>query len=431
MIGKKSPSGPSGRRDVRARKARPRRLHLESMEDRTLMAWGFLTGPNPGQPLDIVKDYLARNGQDYGVAPADLSTLQVTDAYTDPSGSQTTYLYLRQTFDGLPVYGSELNAAVTPRGEIITIGGSFVAGLAEKATGQPPTPALSAADALLAVAADLGIQVNDPTINIMQNDGGLDQSMIISAPGISTQPVPAKLAYHTAADGSAELTWDFVINVAEPRFQVYNAYADATTGALVSSGEWVDYLNDGTYNVYGLPNASPNYGPRRLATNNYDPAASPFGWLDTDGVAGADSTQTQGNNVDAFVDVNASYSDPASATPSQPRPDGGASLNFNFPINFTAAPLTYAAHDLFFKYGFTEAAGNFQQMNYTGQGQAGDRLKAIEAFGYNNGYTDNAFMYTPPDGSSPVIAMFLWDLTGPYRSGSLDGEVIAHESPTA
>ena len=33
--------------------------------------------------------------------------------------------------------------------------------------------------------------------------------------------------------------------------------------------------------------------------------ASPFGWHDTNGVAGAEFTTTQGNNVQAYTDVDA------------------------------------------------------------------------------------------------------------------------------
>src|SRR5207249_863696 len=122
------------------------------------------------------------------------------------------------------------------------------------------------------------------------------------------------------------------------------------------------------------------------------------------------------------------------------RADGGPSLTYNFPLDLALDPSAYrdAAvtnlyftdnynHDVLYKYGFDEAAGNFQVTNYTGQGQGGDPVFAVEAFGADTGSYDNAFMYTPPDGQSPTQAMFLWDLTNPQRDGSLDAEVFLHE----
>ncbi|MCB0574800.1 MAG: M36 family metallopeptidase, partial [Saprospiraceae bacterium] len=91
---------------------------------------------------------------------------------------------------------------------------------------------------------------------------------------------------------------------------------------------------DATYNVFALPTESPLHGGRTLLVNPADPVASPFGWHDTNGIAGEEYTYTRGNNVwaydDRLNDNNGSASESA---------DGGASLNFDFPYDPDGEPL--------------------------------------------------------------------------------------------
>lgn len=90
------------------------------------------------------------------------------------------------------------------------------------------------------------------------------------------------------------------------------------------------------------------------------------------------------------------------------RPDGGAELKFQFPIDFKRQPKTYlnasvtnlfywnnVLHDLLYQYGFDEVAGNFQQNNFDRGGEQGDAViaNAQDGAGYNN-----ANFATPPDG---------------------------------
>ena len=78
----------------------------------------------------------------------------------------------------------------------------------------------------------------------------------------------------------------------------YDAHINAATGTLIDAADWV---SSASYNVYPAPTA-----PRTMAraarsrivmSNPADPIASPFGWHDTNGVAGAEFTDTRGNNV--------------------------------------------------------------------------------------------------------------------------------------
>jgi subtilisin-like proprotein convertase family protein len=206
--------------------------------------------------------------------------------------------------------------------------------------------------------------------------------------------------------------------------------------------------------------------------------ASPNGWIDDcpGGVCTAGQTQTIGNNVHAYMDAqggannnqpdtnaafvldgagkptgnpdaNARNRDFLGTTPRDfqtgylPPPQGGnpeagqtATGNGN---NGTLAidqfrrgmvtHLFYVTnwyHDKLFALGFDEAAGNFQLVNFSGQGLGNDRVLAE---GQDNASVNNANFSTPPDGQSGRAQMFRF--TGPTidRDGDLDAEILMHE----
>jgi hypothetical protein len=76
--------------------------------------------------------------------------------------------------------------------------------------------------------------------------------------------------------------------------------ANAATPAPASAGP-----SAATYSAYALPSRNPFSGPRAAPTNPADPQASPYGWHDTNGAAGAEYTTTQGNNAFAYADLMA------------------------------------------------------------------------------------------------------------------------------
>ena len=57
-----------------------------------------------------------------------------------------------------------------------------------------------------------------------------------------------------------------------------------------------------------------------------------------------------------------------------------------------------------YRYGFTEAAGNFQVNNYGNGGLGGD---AVNAEAQDGGGTNNANFGTPPDGTQPRMQMYV------------------------
>ena len=187
-----------------------------------------------------------------------------------------------------------------------------------------------------------------------------------------------------------------------------------------------------TYRVYPVPVESPNHttplppaDARVLLGEPNDAVASPFGWLDTDGVLGAESPESTGNNADAYFDENGNNLPDAGE-----RADGGAPLAFDFPLDLADphgspdALVTNAFywadvfHDVTYRHGFTEVAGNFQVNNY-GRGGLGDDAMRVRVL-VGNGAT----MTTPPDGSAPRATIGSYVSTRPT---SLDALVMVHE----
>ncbi len=185
------------------------------------------------------------------------------------------------------------------------------------------------------------------------------------------------------------------------------------------SGEvYIDNVTDNSYVVYGMPLKSPDEGSRTEIASPWliqgqSVLPSPYGWHDTDGTEGAESTLTFGNNVFAYPDRNADNQPDSILIP-----DGGSNLSFNFPINLSESPNTYVAaattnlfywnniiHDVMYNYGFTEAAGNFQLNNYDKGGQANDHVKAESQDGSG---LNNANFSAPPDGFNPRMQMYEW-----------------------
>ena len=184
----------------------------------------------------------------------------------------------------------------------------------------------------------------------------------------------------------------------------------------VYSPDKVTAAND--FNVIIRPAEAPSFASRTIINSPWNlagAAASPFGWLN-DGTT--NYTYTRGNNVWAYLDTN--NVNTASVARSA---DGGAGLNFNFPIDFTKEPGTYTnaattqlfyanntMHDIWYHYGFNEASRNFQKNNNGKGGSANDPVNA-EAQDSRNltpCVRDNANMATGADGTSPRMQMYLW-----------------------
>ncbi|MFS4430877.1 T9SS-dependent M36 family metallopeptidase [Chryseobacterium sp. S90] len=160
-----------------------------------------------------------------------------------------------------------------------------------------------------------------------------------------------------------------------------------------------------SYNVFKLPVEAPTFGNRTLTNDPWILTASPEGWH-SDGTN--HYTITKGNNVYAYVrNEIADYS-----------PDGGTSRIFDYPFNINGTSLdnrdaaitnlfylNNKVHDIFYQFGFTESARNFQQNNFSNGGIGNDYVLA-EA--QSDEGMNNAVFFPTPDGIKPTMKMFLW-----------------------
>ena len=354
-------------------------------------------GPSTGQPVDIALTYLRAQRADFGLTEADLKDVTVTSSYTSAHNG-VTHVYLRQRYEGIDVYAAEANVNVLRDGSIVSAGSSFFGDLAGAVKTGPP--ARSAADAALAAARSAGLEVKD-SLTVQEVRSGPDQATVLTSGGVSSQPITARLVYQPTGPREVRLAWQIEIEELSGAHW-WSMTVDAENGEVLGQDDYVvrDFWGrrgrrptprhapasssrgvssrgaaspapngDGaSYRVFAQPKESPNDGGRTLVVDPSNPTASPFGWHDTNGVAGPEFTVTRGNNVHAYTDIDANnVADPGSD------PNGTPALLFDFPLDLGLQPATYRpaavtnlfywnniVHDVFYQYGFDEAAGNFQ-----------------------------------------------------------------------
>lgn len=405
----------------------------------------FLSRPASGTPLQIARSYLSARGHELGLTASDLNNYVVKDQYTD-ADTGVTHIYLKQTYNGLEITNADLSINLTRDGRVINVGSTFVTGLTYPSTPSDLTPAVSPVQAYQSLAGKLGYSFTS-TPSVVNPPVGRNQQTVISAGGVATANVPAKLQY-VATENGLQLVWNLVVPTVD-REHWYDANVSSQNGTPLYVSDWVDAA---TYNVYGLPNDDPSKGARVTVINPQDAVASPYGWHDVNGLPGPDFFDTRGNNVFAQQDrdgVGATTGTPVVTS----RPSGGPNLDFNYPINLTQQPQFYTdasvvnlfyfaniAHDVTFRYGFNEQSGNFQSNNYTKLGKPGDPVLAFAQSGDALAVPlNNAFFATPPDGFQPLMVMGTLDTDlsdlnngnfntyNPRRDASLVGGIVFHE----
>jgi hypothetical protein len=391
-------------------------------------------------------DYAMANAADLGVTRHDLGDLVATDAYTTPDAG-VTHVYLQQRHDGVPIDGAMMTATIAKDGDVAYADAAFVRDIAAKATG---TAALSGDAAVTRARRVTGVRVG--------------------------RAAPAVLTYERRDGDRLRLAW--VVLLEEP-LHLWRVAVDAQDGAVLSVADLARHERapgqakkprprtpskrralaaaadaKGSYRVYGWPTISPEDGARSLVTEPADSQASPFGWHDTNGALGPDHTVTRGNNAHAFTNTLTPaefalgpLSDPETGYQPDPmgEPDGGENLLFDFEVDFSKPPavskeaaVTNAfywanvAHDVFYRYGFDEPAGNFQANNYGRPGLARDQMQLkVQAL-----YANNAVYSGGADGASASISLEVWTPTSPaavnggatqVRDSAFDTDIILHE----
>ncbi|MDY8137364.1 M36 family metallopeptidase [Aquimarina sp. 2201CG5-10] len=365
------------------------------------------------------------------------------------------HVYVQQYHKGIPIQYATYKLTVEQNKVTWRID-QFIKDVESKVSSTKSS--LSSKDAVMKVVRTHNLPTPKKMVAISKKSGN---EIIYEDSGISLEPIKVEKVYCKDGD-QLKLTWRVSLYEKDGQ-NWWNTNIDAATGKILAEENWVISCNFGTpdhsehghdsilfnkesdvptaalppaplapdsYNVYPMPLESPIHGNRSIITNPANSTASPFGWHDTNGSAGAEFNITRGNNVWAQDDSNGNNGTGFS-------PSGGSSLDFDFPVNLNQQPSTYRdasivnlfywnniIHDVFYQYGFNEASGNFQENNY-GNGGAGS--DSVNADAQDGSGTNNANFATPGDGSNPRMQMFLWNRTNPGRDGSFDNVIIVHE----
>ncbi|NBC57585.1 MAG: T9SS type A sorting domain-containing protein, partial [Bacteroidetes bacterium] len=375
--------------------------------------------------------------EEFNFNRSDLQDFKISDKSF--SKSMDLYnVYVQQNYQNIPVFNA-IGSFAIKQNRVVNFNHSFIPNLDQKIHTSSST--LSARNAISAAIENLNLNINLSGIQLLETISS--HEFIFKAQDLSGEVIPVKLMYVPDQDRKYRLAWDLSILTSEESHW-WSLSIDARTGEVLRQNDWMlscnfeenpshqhhkagksqfnnsstlSLISDGSsYRAYPLGIESPNHGNRVLLNQPADPTASPFGWHDTDGVAGPEFTITRGNNVLASEDRDADNIPGYS-------PDGGTNLNFDFPIDNNLPPAfnedaaitnlfvwNNYTHDVWFNHGFDEDAGNFQQTNYSGQGAGNDFVVADAQDGAG---LNNANFGTPPEGFNPRMQMFLWSPPGP------------------
>ncbi len=385
--------------------------------------------------------FLQSNPTQFNLSRQDVSDVRITDAYVSKHNG-VTHVWVQQQHIGIPVYNALFGLHVKPNGEVMHLGHRFVLDLNQQVN--TTLPSLAASRALEIAVTHLGFSAAE-TPGLKRKIS--DRSWVFDAGNVARAEIPVEICYDLNDLGKPRLAWKLFFDQANSA-DMWTITVDAQTGQIITQFNHTVYckvghphrlgevcpdevaetqkstvktqntaggngLADETYNVFALPVESPAHGSRTLVVNPADPIASPFGWLDVNGQPGADYTYTRGNNVWAYEDR--ANDNTSSANESV---DGGANANFDFPFDPNGEPadnleasvtnlfyMNNMMHDITYRFGFDEQAGNFQENNYGNGGAAADgvRSEALDGGGENN-----ANFATPADGGRGRMQMFLW-----------------------
>ncbi|KAJ6502916.1 metalloprotease [Mycena vitilis] len=311
------------------------------------------------------------------------------------SADGVQYAYLHQQHNDIPFANAVANVALKG-GKVVSFGTSFI----KPGTIAPSSPTVPVPDAIFEAEAAFKGRYNQ---------------------------IPTLLEYLVNPDHSVSLV--HVVQV-QNETDWHEIFVDAHSGKFVGS---INLVAEAWFRVVPWYEKDPTHGFDFF--NEFlvaDSVASP-NWWDTDVKGWTDVTR--GNNGCAFLDRNESKVADGRIW----SPDGSTTITSSFtwiqdPMKSPSAPVNLNAsrvnvfymlnimHDISYRFGFTEAAFNFQTTNPNGQGKSNDSVKAScqdsQARGPSFG--------TPPDGQSGNMYL---TLTGQQvkHDSSFANDVIVHE----
>lgn len=419
-----------------------------------------------GQDLDRSKalGLIYANKDALGMSMNEIQNSEISNAYVSNS-SGLTYVYLQQAFQHLPIY-NKIQSLGFLNGKLVSQSGSRLTDLEEKTGGLSVVPSVRPEEAVLTAFRLKKITGYNTLFPYTLIPG---RKVSIGKAGVATENITAELMWVPIDDGKkVKLAWQVYLVPAgttdywmiridahenkiidENNLTVY-CYGENNHAHIREAFVWASpknnkknvlrssveefgwkkesieqqpmIINGASYRVVPFPYESPAHAPgnHALITNPWDAATGNATSLKWHSTGTTDYNYTRGNNVWAQEDVNGNNGTGTPATSTTTTDP----LSFNFVPDFTAAPtqttvnnnqafnitnLFYwnnIVHDITYRYGFDESAGNFQ-FNNQGRGGAGNDLVLADA--QDGSGTNNANFSTPPDGGSGRMQMYLWN----------------------
>ena len=409
-----------------------------------------------GNPVDAARQWLKQNADLMRLSPDAVDNLQLVAS--SPIGAGRSVLF-QQRFGDLPTGFDGLVAVGVVDGKIAYVSSSIAGD--EQLTGSPQ---LSAAEAFVRAANDVGTTASPSDVSVARTDGPWT---VLSVNGLSEPQYARLVAVPTPEDGAIP-AWEVVVMDSADAVG-YTEYVDARSGGLLVRQNTVDYLTDDpTWRAFrGYPSLDYSSTDTRqlwcwTATPGCDLAlqnpSSPLAW-DVNPLTNLPTNTTSGNNDQATEDWNSNqgaHQGTNFATPSPTRDYTYAWTNQWHAIGCDPAAFTSPQrndidaadanlfamhnrmHDFAYKLGFTEETWNAQVSNFGKPGLGGDPEHGNAQKGGIVGgppafqSRDNANQNSPPDGVSPTSNMFLWQpIAGSFYAPCVDGDfdmsVIGHE----
>jgi extracellular elastinolytic metalloproteinase len=394
---------------------------------------GALTGPRAGDAETIALGYVRGNAAALGLSASDLSAMRLADRTTVDG---ITHLRWRQEFRGVPAFDNELRVNVDGDGRVVNVLGAPRHALSVASV----APRLSAAAALAALARNVGSS-RRPSVTSGPSGARADTRF--------TSGDRARLVLFGDV-GTVRLAWHLTLHAAPNA--VYDAVVDAGTGRVLRRANMVKGIDARVFRNY----------PGALAggaqvTVSLDPFLTP-----------GNTTTLSGPFAHAWSDINDS-----SPSPTAEAPDPGEDV----------VPDAYVFNDFTGRVGAAGACDNAHRCSWDHRvarsWDANRAQNAVQAFYYVNHYAqhlsappidftpagggfagddpvsvetddganlvaglpddnhrDNANMFTPPDGQSPTMQMYLFfngqfsdGSDSPFRdvNGGDDASVVYHE----
>lgn len=420
-------------------------------------------GNRGGEPLTrdrseegAARAHLERYASLYGLQRQDVTGAAARMVHN--TGRGAIIVKLRQQIDGIEIFREELNVVMDRKMGLVGL-----AGYISSATTPPFHGGLSfqlddRRGVQTALTDVTGTKASVAELIPAGSRDGYDFYTLPASAGVTlASPLRSRKVYFHLQDG---LTPGYYVEVIarDPVSDTTDAYAyviSAIDGRILFRNNLTAEVAY-TYRVWADPTGHPQDTPAGNSAHPH-PTGTPDGfqapligqtditlanypfsmndpWL-PEGV-----NETVGNNVDAYSDLfypNGLWPVAAPATPAtgdfRSQATGLNAFQHTYDRNQPHNHVSRMAattqlfvdinflHDWFYDSGFNETSGNAQQNNYGRGGLGNDRIlaEAQDSSGRNN-----ANMYTPADGASPAMQMYIFD-------GNSSGPMLNIDSPAS